>query len=75
MPSISPKPAATMRAGAEAKIFKSANKASGPIAAIVFFSSPIMIGAPLELKPSTDGAVGTDTNGMPAVYAAYLEIS
>ncbi|MNY75459.1 hypothetical protein D3C86_2147380 [compost metagenome] len=67
MPSISPKPAATSSAGAFVSTSKSAKIAFGPIERIVFFSPRIMIGAPFELNPSTEGAVGTEIKGMPVV--------
>ncbi|MNY68439.1 hypothetical protein D3C86_2062040 [compost metagenome] len=62
MPIISPKPAAVSRLGACTKISVSANIAAGDVVWMVFFVPRIIKGAPAEVKPSTDAAVGTEIN-------------
>ncbi len=58
----SPKPAAIIARGAAQRVGRSAKTASGPCVSRVILAPSTTIGAPMEVKPSTDAAVGSEMN-------------
>jgi len=63
--SMSPKPAATILRGAAQSTGRSAKTASGPWQLTVVLTPSMTIGAPMEVKPSTEAAVGSEMNSRP----------
>src|SRR5712691_2442814 len=75
LPSISPNPAAIMACGALHSVSKSANNAIGDWQLIVVLTPDITSGAPIDVNPSTDGAVGTEMNDLPLRWLTNRVIS
>ena len=63
--SRSPKPAAISGCGAAHRVGRSAKTAIGPCAFTVILAPSITVGAPIEVKPSTEAAVGSEMNSEP----------
>src|SRR5258708_37037572 len=75
LPSISPNPAAIIGCGALHSVSRSANRAIGDWQFIVVLTPDMTNGAPIDVNPSTDGAVGTEMNDLPLRWLTNRVIS